>query len=457
MAPRQSARKGNTMESQVTRRNFVKTMGLASAGATGAYLTGGVIAPASADEASEEPGWDLETEVLVCGYGAAGASGAIEAADNGAKVLIIEKAALPGGSMARCGGAIMGAGTKIQAELGVEDSPESLMNWFTTCINAEYELCPEDIMWTFAERSAGTIDWLTQMCTDYCERDLFDVALAVSNEGAPDADFSAGGNGVTSGCLNAVGAQYDDFGISREEAVPRTHWAHSPGGAANSGPELFEPMYQNICKKIEEGTISAQFNTALSQFILDDNGAVIGAIATTPDGEIRIKATKGILLATGGYCASDEMKLKFCQEAIPYFTYMCLDCVGEGITAAMRIGADLYNMCNFQPVEIEQVYQYDPKYNDVFNSWLDMDDEGYMEVPEGNMAECHGGVCINTDAQVIDVDGNIIPHLYASGNDVGTNFFGKPGHYPGCGAYVGFALTYGRIAGANMAAETPIE
>ena len=73
-----------------------------------------------------------------------------------------------------------------------------------------------------------------------------------------------------------------------------------------------------------------------------------------------------------------------------------------------------------------------------------------------NMAECHGGVKINTDAQVLDLDGNPIAHLYASGNDVGTNIFGVPGNYPGCGCYVSFAFAFGRIAGQKLAAETAI-
>ena len=69
------------------------------------------------------------------------------------------------------------------------------------------------------------------------------------------------------------------------------------------------------------------------------------------------------------------------------------------------------------------------------------------------IAETHGGVTINTKAQVLDVFGEPIPGLYAGGCDVGTNIFGKAGNYPGCGTYVGFALCYGRIAGKNLAAQ----
>lgn len=454
--------KGEIMKQEnLSRRSFVKSLAVMGFGAVGAGALAGCSSgstPASAVASSgSDIAWDKETDVLVCGYGAAGASCAIEAADNGAKVLIIEKAALPGGSMARCGGAIMGAGTKVQADLGVEDTPDGLYNWVKTCVNQNYDLCPDAIIKAYAEHAGENVDWLQQMCTDYCKRDLFEVGMAVENEGAQGNEATGdGGNGVTAGCLNAVGCEYDSFGITKAEAVARSHWAHSDGNAANSGPELFEPLYRNINKKVEDGTVETAFKTALSRFILDDSGTVIGVVAKTDAGDINIKATKGVMLATGGYCASDDMKMKFCQEALPYTTYMCYDCEGDGINAAMTIGADLYNMCNFYPIEVAQVYQYDPQYNDVFNSWLNMDDEGYMEVPAMNMAECHGGVKINTDAQVLDLDGNPIAHLYASGNDVGTNIFGVPGNYPGCGCYVSFAFAFGRIAGQKLAAETAI-
>ena len=387
--------------------------------------------------------------MLVCGYGAAGASCAIEAADNGAQVLIIEKSSLPGGSMARCGGAIMGAGTRVQQELGVEDTADGLFNWVNTCVNQHYNLCPEEIIRAYADMSGEDVDWIMDLCTEYCGHELFEVEWATENENAQGNEAT----GVTSGCLNAVGCEYEKFGITREEAVPRSHWAHSYDGAPNSGPELFDPLHECINAKVAEGTISVQFETALKDFVVGDDGAVLGVIATTADGDVAIKASKGVMLATGGFCASDDMRMRFCQDALGYTTYMCHDCTGDGIKAAMKIGADLYNMCNYYPIEVAQVYQFAPKYNDVYNSWLDMDETGTMNVPEHNMAECHGGVRINADAQVLDVEGNVIPHLYCSGNDTGTNIFGVPGNYPGCGCYVSFALAFGRIAGRKLAAE----
>lgn len=446
--------------SSVSRRDFLRFAASTGVVVAGSSVLAGCGSSTGADTAAAavESGitWDMETQVLICGYGAAGAPAAIDAAEAGAKVLIIEKAALPGGSMARCGGAIQGAVTKVQEALGITDSVELFAEWVNTCVNQNYELCPTDIIQVYAEQSGPNVDWLEQMSRDYCGRELFEYAIATENEQAAGAKQGSG-NGVTAGCLNAVGCEWEKFGITEEEAIPRSHWAHAePDTTANSGPELFEPLYLNINQKIEEGSITVEYKTALKKLITNADGAVIGVVATTDAGDINIKATKGVLLATGGFTAGDDMKMRFLQEALDYTTYMCYDCTGDGIKAAMGIGADLFNMCNFYPIPVAQVYHYNVQYNDMFNSWLDMDAEGYMNVPAPNMAECHGGVKINVDAQVLDIEGNVIPHLYASGCDTGTNIWGVPGNYPGCGSYVAFSMVFGRVAAAKMAAEAEI-
>jgi predicted oxidoreductase len=59
-----------------------------------------------------------------------------------------------------------------------------------------------------------------------------------------------------------------------------------------------------------------------------------------------------------------------------------------------------------------------------------------------------GGPRTDTDAQVLDVDGAPIEGLYAAGN-VMAGITG-PG-YPGAGATIGAALTFGYAAGRHAA------
>ena len=430
-----------------TRRNFLQATGVAAlamaGGALGGCTTGQGSSDASARASSADASvsWTKEADVVVCGYGAAGAACAIEAAANGASVIILEKAALPGGSMARCGGAIMGAPTKIQQALGIDDSADALYDWIMTCTDGT---CSKEIARAYADVAGPNVDWLDALAEQYLGQPCFEVAMAEANDAVEEGRH----NGAVGGCLDATGCEYEKFGVKLEEAVPRTHWASaSPDNTANSGPELFDPLKACIDK---QDNIEAVFSTALVKLVTNAEGTVVGVEAEGANGTEFYKANKGVMLATGGFPAGLEMQERFCQDALEYSTYMCKDCTGDGVKAAMGVGADLYNMCNYYPIEVAQQYHYNVQYNDVYNSW-DMDADGYMEVPAMNMAETHGGLVIDTNGQVLDVWGEPIPHLYCSGCDTGSNIFGVPGNYPGCGCYVSFSFAFGRIAGKRMA------
>jgi 3-oxo-5alpha-steroid 4-dehydrogenase len=78
-------------------------------------------------QASGIGSWAAETDVLVVGFGAAGASAAIEAAAAGAEVDVIDAAGGWGGATGMSGGEIyLGGGTPIQKACGVEDTPEAM-------------------------------------------------------------------------------------------------------------------------------------------------------------------------------------------------------------------------------------------------------------------------------------------------------------------------------------------
>ncbi len=76
---------------KVTRRDFVR----------GALGSGGALAlGACASPASTPVEWDRQADVVVVGYGGAGAAAAITAAEAGESVIVVEKAPEPGGNTA---------------------------------------------------------------------------------------------------------------------------------------------------------------------------------------------------------------------------------------------------------------------------------------------------------------------------------------------------------------------
>ncbi len=72
--------------------------------------------------------WNESTDVIVIGSGFAGLSAAIEAAEAGAEVMVLEKMKIKGGNSLISDGALAVAGSDWQVRDGVKDSPKRLQS-----------------------------------------------------------------------------------------------------------------------------------------------------------------------------------------------------------------------------------------------------------------------------------------------------------------------------------------
>ena len=87
-------------------------------------MTGTEIRPVAAGSITS---WDYEADVVVAGYGIAGAAAAVEAARCGADVLVLERTGSWGGAAAMAGGFVyLGGGTALQKACGFEDSVDNM-------------------------------------------------------------------------------------------------------------------------------------------------------------------------------------------------------------------------------------------------------------------------------------------------------------------------------------------
>ena len=79
--------------------------------------------------------WNDEADILIIGYGIAGACAALEARRAGASVLVIERASGGGGASAvSCGIFYLGGGTPVQTACGYQDTPDNMYRYLAASI-----------------------------------------------------------------------------------------------------------------------------------------------------------------------------------------------------------------------------------------------------------------------------------------------------------------------------------
>ena len=98
-----------------------------------------------------------DADVVVVGFGAAGACAAIEAAEAGARVLVLDRFA-GGGATAISGGVVYaGGGTAQQRAAGVTDTPQAMFDYLREEVG---DTVSAATLHRFCEQSADLVDWL---------------------------------------------------------------------------------------------------------------------------------------------------------------------------------------------------------------------------------------------------------------------------------------------------------
>jgi succinate dehydrogenase/fumarate reductase flavoprotein subunit len=247
----------------------------------------------------EEKKWDKEYDVVVAGYGGAGISTAITAYDNGASVIILEKAPFPGGGQTRTSG--VGAAFATNPEGAAEYLYAASSNGLQDADRAsKISVVPMEDCLIFMKELANNPDWLKSMGVEHTVR-----------------------KGSSAGYAKFPGA--NSFGH-----VVIKGW----------GIQFLASMKIQLDKR----GIEALYSTPATELIQDaETREIKGVYATSNGKKIAIKAKKGVVLCTGGFEFEEEMKANYLRpfplkfSGWPYNT-------GDGIKMAQRVGADLWHM-----------------------------------------------------------------------------------------------------------------
>lgn len=266
---------------------------------------------------------DATVDVIVCGFGGAGGSAALEAAKAGAEVVLFERASGAGGStgMSSCEMYLGGSGgTALQKDLGIEDSTENMIAYLEKALEERGD--PEKIR-IYAAGAAAHFDWAESLGVSYKR------ALMTDRDVVPLTDES----------LLFTGNERTAEFAAKAAPVPR---GHVPSHEGDFGGRIFMDA---LTAAVEGAGVDIQYDSRVADLLISEDGRVIGA-AVRQDNKIRhYKARRGVVLATGGFIMNKEMTQRYIPEVHSWATpYGNPYDMGDGIQLGMAAGGSIINM-----------------------------------------------------------------------------------------------------------------
>jgi len=233
-----------------------------------------------------------EADVIIVGYGIAGACAALEARRRGGDVLVVERAGAGGGASALSSGLFyLGSGTAVQQACGYEDDPQNMYRYLIASMGSENA----GMIRRYCDDNVEHFNWLEAQGVPF-ERSCFKgkAVFLLSTEGL----LSTGNEKLW---------PYSE--IARP--VPRGHQVAGEG--ESTGNAAMMPLLAGCAA---EG-VRASYDSRATGLVVDDDGRVCG-VKARKTGETRyFAARKAVMLATGGFAMNTDMTAKYLKTLSP--------------------------------------------------------------------------------------------------------------------------------------------
>lgn len=305
-------------------------------------------------ENADDYAWDDRADVVVVGFGGAGAAAAIEAAGRGARIKVLER--FQGGGATTLSGGIIyaGGGTRQQRAAGFEDDPDNMFRY----LKQETGDCVSDAhLREFCESSVANLEWLESLGLEFPGNMS---PVKTSYPGNPYFLYYSGNEALP---------------VNQEVATPAPR-GHRHAARGQAGGSFF--------RRLKEATIRAgvdvSYHTRVTRLIVDAEGRVIGVEAQRMDPHTRearmharimnmlnplhatgvglmasfkpwleklesrssvsyrVRADKGVVLANGGFITNRGMRSHYLPKYSGTLPNGAPGCDGSGIRLGESVG-----------------------------------------------------------------------------------------------------------------------
>jgi succinate dehydrogenase/fumarate reductase flavoprotein subunit len=238
--------------------------------------------------------WDAEADVVVLGLGSAGCAAAIAARDAGASVIVLEK--MPAGKE--------GGNTRVSGGIWFENADIEGQKTYLRSLCGDYPI-PEEVVSVWSEETARNTEWIREI----------------------------GGNPGVHG----------DY----QPEYPELEGSEAYGGYLGIDGEMGGGrLYEVLATAVRAKGAEIRLDTPARELVQDrETGEICGVVADHGGSPIRVRARRGVVIATGGFEANAQMVRDYLR--LPESPVWGSPAgTGDGIKMAQKVGADLWHMDN---------------------------------------------------------------------------------------------------------------
>mgnify|MGYP001164406539 CR=1 FL=1 len=308
-----------------------------------------------------------DCDVVVVGAGAGGLATAVTAAHHGLRVVVLERTEVCGGATAWSGGWMWAPGNPLARADGVREETAQFRDYLRAALGEHYEparvdaflaAAPEMVRF-FHEQTALTFVPGAKICDIYghlpgagtghrsvapkpaslrklgddvariLRRQLYETSfLGMGIMAGPDLDgFLAASRGEIRGLLHAARR------VTRHlfDLVTTQRGTQLVNGTALIG---------RLLRSALDAGVDVRVSSPVTELVRDEHG-IAGVVASTPDGPLRFRAARGVVLATGGFPRDEKRRRALFPRGERHWTLAPETADGAGIALAESVGGRL--------------------------------------------------------------------------------------------------------------------